>query len=81
MCHVSSNPATIALLSIITVPRVISSGGYLEPMLPISLFNESLTSELFFFRDRVSLYSPGCPGTHSVDQAGLEIRNPPASAS
>jgi hypothetical protein len=28
-----------------------------------------------FFRDRVSLCSPGCPGT------GLEIRNPPASAS
>jgi hypothetical protein len=25
-------------------------------------------------RDRVSLYSPGCPGTHSVDQAGLELR-------
>ena len=24
------------------------------------------------FRDRVSLCSPGCPGTHSVDQAGLE---------
>ncbi|GAB1296554.1 26S proteasome non-ATPase regulatory subunit 11 [Apodemus speciosus] len=24
---------------------------------------------------------PGCPGTHSVDQAGLELRNPPASAS
>jgi hypothetical protein len=40
---------------------------------------------LFFFflvfRDRVSLCSPGCPGTHSVDQAGLELRNPPASAS
>jgi hypothetical protein len=34
----------------------------------------------FFFRDRVSLCSPGCPGTHSVDQAGLELRNPPASA-
>jgi hypothetical protein len=33
------------------------------------------------FRDRVSLYSPGCLGTHSVDQAGLELRNPPASAS
>ncbi|EDL32946.1 mCG128136, partial [Mus musculus] len=30
-------------------------------------------------RDRVS--HPGCPGTHSVDQAGLELRNPPASAS
>jgi hypothetical protein len=34
-----------------------------------------------FFQDRVSLCSPGCPGTHSVDQAGLELRNPPASAS
>jgi hypothetical protein len=33
------------------------------------------------FRDRVSLCSPGCPGTHFVDQAGLELRNPPVSAS
>jgi hypothetical protein len=33
------------------------------------------------FRDRVSLCSPGCPGTHSVDQAGLKLRNFPASAS
>ena len=24
--------------------------------------------------------SPGYPGTHFVDQAGLELRNPPASA-
>jgi hypothetical protein len=43
------------------------------------------TNENFFFflvfRDRVSLCSPGCPGTHFVDQAGLELRNPPASAS
>jgi hypothetical protein len=39
---------------------------------------------LFFsscFQDRVSLYSPGCPGTHSVDQAGFKLRNLPASAS
>jgi hypothetical protein len=35
----------------------------------------------FVFRDRVSLYSPGCPGTHFVDQADLELRNPPASVS
>ena len=34
-----------------------------------------------WFWDRVSLYSPGCPGTHSVNQAGLKLRNPPASAS
>jgi hypothetical protein len=32
------------------------------------------------FGDGVSLCSSGCPGTHSVDQAGLELRNPPASA-
>jgi hypothetical protein len=35
----------------------------------------------FVFWDRVSLCSPGCPGTHFVDQAGLELRNPLASAS
>jgi hypothetical protein len=32
-------------------------------------------------QDRVSLCSPGCPGTHSVDQAGLKLRNLPASTS
>jgi hypothetical protein len=36
---------------------------------------------VFVFRDRVSLYIPGCPGTHFVNQAGLELRNLPASAS
>jgi hypothetical protein len=36
---------------------------------------------LFFPRNRVSLYNPVCPRTHFVDQAGLELRNPPASAS
>jgi hypothetical protein len=33
------------------------------------------------FRDRVSLCSPGCHGSHFVDQAGLKLRNLPASAS
>jgi hypothetical protein len=47
-----------------------------------SVFRGFLFVCLFlFFRDRVSLYSPGCPGTHFVDQAGLELRNLPASAS
>ena len=31
--------------------------------------------------DRDSLCSPGCPGTHSVVQAGLKLINLPASAS
>ena len=34
---------------------------------------------LFVFGDRVSLCSPGCPGTHSVDQADLKLRDSPAS--
>jgi hypothetical protein len=34
-----------------------------------------------FLRQGFSVCSPGCPGTHSVDQAGLELRNSPASAS
>jgi hypothetical protein len=29
----------------------------------------------------VFLYSPGCPGAHFVDQAGLKLRNPPVSVS
>jgi hypothetical protein len=33
------------------------------------------------FRDRVSLCSPGYPGTHFIDKAGLELRNLSASAS
>jgi hypothetical protein len=41
----------------------------------------SFFSFFFFFRDRVSLCSLGCPGTYSVDQAGLELRNLPVSAS
>jgi hypothetical protein len=35
----------------------------------------------FVFQDRVYLCSSGCPGTHFVDQAGLKLRNLPASAS
>jgi hypothetical protein len=35
---------------------------------------------LSFSDKKVSLHSPNCPGTYSVDQAGLEL-NPPASAS
>jgi hypothetical protein len=36
---------------------------------------------VLFSQDNVPLSSPGCPGTHFVDQAGFELRNPPASAS
>jgi hypothetical protein len=35
----------------------------------------------WFFETGFLCNSPGCPGTHFVDQAGLEFRNLPASAS
>jgi hypothetical protein len=41
-------------------------------------------SEIYFFlvsQDRTFLQSSGCPEIHSVDQGGLELRDPPASAS
>jgi hypothetical protein len=37
--------------------------------------------EVVVFLDRVSLYSPDCPGTCSVDQAGFKLRHQPTSAS
>ncbi|GAB1285016.1 Ribosome biogenesis protein WDR12 [Apodemus speciosus] len=40
-----------------------------------------LQARFYTENKKVSLNSPGSPGTHSVDQAGLELRNPPASAS
>jgi hypothetical protein len=35
----------------------------------------------FFETEFLCIDSPGYPETHSVDQAGLKLRNPPASAS
>ena len=34
-----------------------------------------------FVLDRIYVFGFGCPGTCFVDQAGLEIRDPPSSAS
>jgi hypothetical protein len=49
-------------------------------MIKLDHFQRFLFFIFLVFRDRVSLNSLGCPGTHFVDQAGLELRNPPASA-
>jgi hypothetical protein len=46
----------------------------------LSHLSSPLNLLLFFvlvFWDKISLCSPGCLGTHSVDQAGLELRNSP----
>jgi hypothetical protein len=55
----------------------------LENMLSLLHFRvpEIFLSFFFFPRDRVSLCSLGCPGTHFVDQTGLKLRNQPAFAS
>jgi hypothetical protein len=58
----------------------IAESGYGGEIYRFGFFFFSLVLVLVF-QDRVSLYSPGCPGTHFVDKAGLELRNPPASAS
>jgi hypothetical protein len=36
---------------------------------------------VFVYLEKLSLCSPFCPGTPYVDQADLELRDPPASAS
>ena len=56
--------------------RIQEKGGSVQQNLNIFFFSFFLV-----FRDKVSLCSPSCPGTHAVDQAGLELRNLPASAS
>jgi hypothetical protein len=43
-----------------------------------------MTLKHYFFefsRLGFSMSIPGCPGTHSVDRAGLELRKSPASVS
>jgi hypothetical protein len=45
------------------------------------LFHATLLFFFFFFKDRVCLFSSGSPGSSSVNQTGLEFRDPPASVS
>jgi hypothetical protein len=73
------------LIKIITI--IIASAFFPHKYASLSYrFRHDLVTFFLFlsflvFRDRVSLYSPGCPGTHFEDQTVLELRNPLASAS
>jgi hypothetical protein len=60
-----------------------SAQGFIDEILNCLYFICTFCFVLLFlfFQDRVSLCSPGSPGTHSVDQTGLELRNPPTSSS
>jgi hypothetical protein len=54
----------------------------MEKMPPVYLWGHCLLFLfLFFYVFFKTGFLPGCPGTHSVDQAGLKFRNLPASAS
>ena len=77
-CHTLHSVLTRSALPLCS-PQCHCCKGFL--LHPISLRALSFQTFFLVFRDRVSLCSPGCPGTHFVDQAGLELRNPPASAS
>jgi hypothetical protein len=58
--------------------------GCIETELAIESSHFIYLFVVVLFKDRFSLCSPGCPGTHSVDQAGLELRthrDVPASVS
>jgi hypothetical protein len=73
-CLKSLSEAKVKRLRLIALTKEVSKKLSKDFILWLSLF-------CFVLLDRVSLYSPGCPGTHFVDQAGLELRNRPASAS
>ncbi|GAB1284923.1 Sodium/hydrogen exchanger 4 [Apodemus speciosus] len=62
----------VAVLAVFEEARV-------NEQLYMMIFGEALLNDGISVM--VSLCSSGCPGTHSVDQAGLELRNLPASAS
>jgi hypothetical protein len=65
-------------------PQLDSQEPQRNSQLPFNSSSALIFSDFFvclFLRDRVSLCSPDCPGTHSVDQAGFELRNLPAFAS
>jgi hypothetical protein len=50
-------------------------------ILAANYFVATMSSFFFLNPETGFLCSPGCPGTHSVDQVGLQLRNLPASAS
>ena len=49
------------------------SSGLTEAPLPTEPSSQLVVLFVLFFQDRVSRCSPGCPGTHFINQTGLEL--------
>jgi hypothetical protein len=81
--HIPSPLETESLTSLGLTDLAALAGGNFRTSSCLHLLVQTFFFFFFFwfFGDRVSLSSPRCPGTHSVDQAGFKLRNPPASAS
>ena len=54
---------------------------YKNPKMTLKHYLLNFSIFLNFSRLGFSMSIPGCPGTHSVDRAGLELRKSPASVS
>jgi hypothetical protein len=81
-CHVGFNPGPLEEQSVFC--HFLTLSVCLSVFLSIypSIYPDNMCVYICIFEGGVvSVYSPGCPGTHFVDQAGLELRNLPASAS
>uniref|UniRef100_A0A087WQJ5 RIKEN cDNA 1810009A15 gene n=1 Tax=Mus musculus TaxID=10090 RepID=A0A087WQJ5_MOUSE len=54
--------------------RVLSRDRRRKRQVVGAVIDEGLTTKHHLKKRAVSLCRPGCPGTHPVDQAGLELR-------
>jgi hypothetical protein len=69
---------------LLELDRLISAAGSTlsdVPAIEIFIYLFIYLFIFWIFETGLLCVSPGCPGTHSVDQAGLGLRNLPASAS
>ena len=63
--------------------HVIADPNHGPGVTPRSNYKHRQTFFFFFWFFETGFFrvAPGCPGTHSIDQDGLELRNPLGSAS
>uniref|UniRef100_A0A8C6IJ33 Ankyrin repeat and KH domain containing 1 n=1 Tax=Mus spicilegus TaxID=10103 RepID=A0A8C6IJ33_MUSSI len=81
-CVPKTSPPATVISSVTNTSSSVSSTSVTSGQVTTTLMPASIPQvqiQIDFLKLKVSLCNPGCPGTHSVDQASL--RNPAASAS